>query len=303
MFKYKVKLNRSALSLVVSLTLFLCVEGRGGPLPPPMEVGLDLAEHVVVGKITSIEGSALAPAGGLQNGIATITVTKTLKGPAKDQIETKVVVGVGSSYSGSWAPKTRRIGDSGVWILGNPSGAYGLVDQSKLKDVEQALDFLAKRKWTEQKDGLEAWAGIFYPQYETDPHPWLSLAIRNVSDHDIYCPQNAVTGTAVAESGEVFSLNPYQDGYLIFCQKLAPGKTMYIANGSFSRYFPAATQGVYKVILKYENLRDGEADDKPGKRVPVKAWTGGLTPLHIKVSVDSKTKETQPNKPDTSNAK
>lgn len=190
---------------------------------------------------------------------------------------------------------SQKIGDSGVWIIGgSPSSFASLIEETKLNEVEQALDFLANRKWTKQDDGLEAWAGAFYPRFINYPQtrsspPCLSLAIRNVSAHDIYCPINALKGSAIAENGETLSLEPYKDGYLIFCKKLAPGKTMYIANGSFSRYFPAAKQGEYEVTMKYENLRDGEADNdgKPRKRVPVRAWTGIITPPSFKVSVDS----------------
>ncbi|MCG2659501.1 MAG: hypothetical protein L6437_04550, partial [Kiritimatiellae bacterium] len=279
--EYGMQESGIALPLFVSLMLFLCAEtfGAGWLQPPPMEVELDQAEYVVVGQITSIKAPAFDPAGGLQCGTATIAVTKMLKGLEKKQIETLVVVGVGSNYVGFGDPDIRRIGDSGVWILGNDLSIFGTFVASELK-VEQALDFLAKRTWTAQTNGLEARAGVFYTQYELNPRPWLLFAIRNVSDHDISDQFGTVRVTAVAENGQTLTLKLNADrGSRYSYEKLSPGNTKYVCNGFFEFYFMDAISGKYKVTLTYEQVRDIRI--RPSRN---NIWKGTLTPFPIEVS-------------------
>src|SRR3989339_520597 len=117
-------------AFTVCAVLFLCANAYSGPLPPPMEVELDLAKNVVVGRIADFD-KEFDPKGGLQTATATIEVSRTLKGPEDSTVSAAAVVGIGAAgWGGSWAPNIRKKGDSGVWILGNASGTFGLVSES-----------------------------------------------------------------------------------------------------------------------------------------------------------------------------
>lgn len=262
------------------------VDAYCGPVPPPMEVDLDLAKHVVVGRITEFD-KEFDPQGGLQEATATIAVKEILKGPKQTFVKAEAVIGIGKAgWGGAWIPHIRKKGDSGVWILGNASEAFGLVPESKLEQVKQAMDFLSKRKWTNAEGGLVAWAGVLYPQYEYEPspHPWIVLAIRNVSDHDIYYPIYGARGTAIGKTGTVLRTTPKQSGgERVFCRKILPRETVYVVNYFFTFHFGEVPPDTYKVSFTYENSQDGETAIDPATYVPVKAWKGTLTPLSFEV--------------------
>ncbi len=278
-------------ALAVCAVLFLCANAYPGPLPPPMEVELDLARNVVVGRIAHFD-KEFDPKGGLQTATATIEVSRTLKGPEDKTVSAVAVVGIGTAgWSGAWAPNIRKKGDAGVWILGNASDIFGLVSESRLGQVEHALKFLSSRTWTPQTNGLQAWAGVFHPQYESAPHPWLALAIRNVSARDVYYPLDAVGGIAVAEDGTNLCLRPREDDRgPVFCRRLAPGCTEYVLNYFFAFHFREARNGAYTVTLTYANVRDGETSTGPAERIPVQAWKGVLAPPPFRIDAPSQTK-------------
>jgi hypothetical protein len=48
---------------VAALVLLLCATASAGPLPPPLEVDLDVARHVVLGTLTAIKEKDPDPAG------------------------------------------------------------------------------------------------------------------------------------------------------------------------------------------------------------------------------------------------
>ena len=247
-----------------------------------MEVFLDLAENVVAGQVTAINTNIPGSHSGLIFGKATIAVSQTLKGPHTKTIEAKVVAAM-IDYQGSATPHLRRVGDSGIWILSRDGSEYGLVSADKVKQVEQALKLLDKRAWTKQVNGLQAWAGAIYPQLDPDydsSRPWLEMAVRNVSDHEIYYPLNSMEVTAVAEDGKTVPMNNFPDTReRAYCRKILPGETVYLSDFlSPFNCFQDAKDGTYTVSLKYENARDGETTGKPGYCVPVKAWKGFLTP-------------------------
>lgn len=276
--KSESKLRRIwAISANACIMFFLYANAYCGPQPPPMEVELDLAEHVVIGRIVELD-KEFDPKGGFQRATATIEIGRTLKGRDSKTVNAEVVIGVGAADRvRAWAPHIRQKGDSGIWILGNASETFGLVPESKLKEVEQTLEFLSHRTWTNATDGLAAWAGVMYPQYEPAPQPWIALAIRNVSDHEIYYPLYGVGGTAVAEGGKTLQLQSREErGERVFCRRLLPGQTVYLLNDFFAFLFKDAPPDKYRLMLTYDNSQDGRTSVVPGKQAPVEAWKGKL---------------------------
>jgi hypothetical protein len=288
-------MQRKASILICCLIVFLSVHTHGGDLiqPWPIEVELDHADRVVVGKITDINQLRLDPNSRWEYGTATIAVSNTLKGPIANIIEIGVVIDDKSGIGGgSQIPVIRHIGDSSVWI-----GTH-LVPGSSQKDIEQKLDYLAKRKWTSPSNGLEVWVGVFSNSVRKlgpvprNPQPWLAFAIRNVSDHDIYCPFNALAGKAVGETGQTFSarsvglLTGISDAS---CAKLSPGSIRYLRNEFFQSCFKEAAPGKYKVSFIYENSLDIVCAPaiKPGEP-PIQAWKGTLEPPPIEIEYDPK---------------
>ena len=88
-----------------------------GPLPTPLIVALDLADHVVVGKLVGIE-ELVDPDGGSGNGVrwgrATVEVRETLKGEKVEKVAFKVATWVTPDYGGSSPPRVYKVGNEGI---------------------------------------------------------------------------------------------------------------------------------------------------------------------------------------------
>ena len=273
--EYSINRTRTQWAFAVNALLMTCMTALCGPTPPPLEVQLDLANHVVIGHIVELD-KEFNSHGSLQTATATIAVSRTLKGPVQKTVKAIVVIGTGSTgWGGSRTYHPRKKGDSGIWILGNASGTFGLLPESKLQQVEQTLDFLSNRKWTDSEDGLVAWAGVLYLQYGRLRQPWITMAIRNVSDHEIYYPMNACSVTIFGQSWETLRTESTQANQEpVFCRKILPGSTVYIDDFSPALGHIDAPPGRYTVSLVYGNAQNGITATGP-----CDVWKGKLAPM------------------------
>ena len=257
------------ISLTLTIAFFSSTVASAGPAPAPLEIQIDTAVHVVVGRITQMDNTEMR--NGLQWATATITVEKLLKGPAVKQIKTRVVCGVSKNYGGSWAPSLRRIGNYGVWILGDASGHYGLLPIEKLEVVENILGALKWRKWTEPVNRLQAWAGVIGGALPV-------IAIRNVSENEIYFSANAIKAEAISKEGIQIRLKPNLSAPLgRLSGPIAPGTTKYFYDFGFLSQFRTADAGDYVITFSLEYQRpNNQTLDHRGR--PVTPWQGKLTP-------------------------
>ena len=88
-----------------------------GPLPMPLEVHLDLAEHIVVGKLTQMQETDVRRGNGVRWARATVTVRETLKGQSAKALSFLAASLVDPNYGGSSPPHVYKKGDSGIWII------------------------------------------------------------------------------------------------------------------------------------------------------------------------------------------
>lgn len=103
----------------ILLGLFIIVNlsrATAGPLPMPLEVDLDMARHIVTGRLTQINDS------NVQNGIcwgrATVEVKEILKGAPAKTIDFLVVSYIEPNYGGPSILHVNKVGDSGIWLIG-----------------------------------------------------------------------------------------------------------------------------------------------------------------------------------------
>jgi hypothetical protein len=308
----KVRLVKAAvLGTILGGFLLFAAAGRAnaGEVPPPIEVRLAAAKWVVIGQITKIDESKVQQNDrGVRWGLATVAVNEVLKGRAVKAIDFPVVArfilpddGVAShppDYGVTLQLYTHEalVGQSGVWVDGQPAFFLEAVQSP---DVRRILQALTANKWSEPVNGLRAWALVMYShnpftlakQFRT-VHPWLpgiTFAVKNVSDADIYlplvehrhdpaAPAGIFAAMVTSAVGKTFGF-PLLDvahprSERIPCAKLSPGETIYLHPDQWRR--EKLTPGKYSAVVTYKNDRaDGEVRDG-ASRLPVKAWTGQL---------------------------
>jgi|GEM_PF-3764674 len=257
------------ISLTLTIAFFSSNVVSAGPAPAPLEIQIDTASHVIVGRIVHVENTEISS--GLQWATVTIAVEKVLKGPAINQIKSRAVCGVSENYGGSWAPRIRSKGDYGVWILGNASGYYALLPIEELEVVEKILGDIKWRKWTEPVNGLQAWAGVVDGALPV-------IAIRNVSENEIYFSANAIKAEAISKEGNQIRLKPNLSAPLgRLSEMIAPGVTKYFFDFGFLSEFRTADVGEYVITFSLEYQRaNNQTLDHRGR--PVTPWQGMLTP-------------------------
>ena len=263
-----------------------------GPPPMPLDVHLDFAEHVVVGELTQMQETDVSNEW-VHYSRATVAVRETLKGQPTKTLSFRVASWVSRNYGGSSPLRVYKKGDSGIWVIKPGDGisrAYGLLAKDRRSDVQRILKSLEGRKWSNQVGGLKAWSGVV--QYGYYRNPVIIFAVKNVSNADIYYPVELEPGvvTATAESSDktVFEYpivkRPHRKD--VFCRKISPGKTVYL-HPEYSFIDLARRSelppGEYKVIVAYQNARNGETASEPGRRVPVEAWKGKLEAPAVKL--------------------
>ena len=170
---------RGLLLACISATCVVLEVGSvsAGPVPMPLICRLDLAERVVVGKITAIADDAEKSGDQVLVSTATLTIQRVVKGEAPEALKVRVATWVSPEYGGSSPPHVRKIGDEGIWIINPPwSSTPELLPASQLAAVEKALAELKDRKWSKDVNGLAAWATAV--NYEFDGRPVIVFACR-----------------------------------------------------------------------------------------------------------------------------
>jgi hypothetical protein len=279
-------------------------EGVGaGAVPPPIEEDIDLAKHIVIGQITAIEETDTKPGAGERWGRATVKVKEVLKGNPDQTINFRVVSGL--NYSGGASiPQIRRVGDSGIWLIGIYGTIlwdFGLLPEDRKTDVLGILKMLEERIWSEPVNGLAAWAAVVHLDYYKKPV--IIFAVKNVSDADIFVPTAIQAGFVKAivtsQNGKISECNlvsaPYETKS-VFCQKLSAGEITYLhPNASFIdlKSRQNLQPGKYTVVVLCKNEKEGEIADGPVSRVKVAAWKGELKapPVQLVLDPDEKTQK------------
>jgi len=269
------------------LCAFLVTHAVAGLPGLPLKAELDLAQRVVVGKITEIAKEKEEYDGKMVWGLATVVVSKVLKGEKADQIKMPVVMQMDRNLAMAMAssPHVYRVGDEGIWVImpdGRPSHGYGLLDMKRVDEVKSALADLDKRVWSEEVTGLKVWAGV--AKHDWNPREQVVFAVKNVSKSTIWLPrpmyQGVITAIARDAAGKEFELRGIgqrhsPEGRAV-CRPLEPGKTKYMHPDGEDYGFIVIPRdlppGKYTVTVTLANTRDGK---KPGgESKPVEAWKG-----------------------------
>jgi hypothetical protein len=275
-------------------------------LPTPLIVALDLADHVVVGKLVGIE-ELVDPDGGSGNGVrwgrATVEVRETLKGEKVEKVAFKVATWVTPDYGGSSPPRVYKVGNEGIWVtlqyrdeqVVNPS--WGLLRPSQLDEVRKHLKELQDRQWSDEVGGLRVWAGVTNPDYS--PRPVVVFCVKNFANKDVHCLTEGNTGLLSAsvedETGKARDCDLYwgrtaDKDRPPAAYVLKPGEIMYLhPYYSWLDVGRDLAPGKYRVTVSMANrtaagrlypLRDSE------KEVPL--WTGQVSAKPVTLTVPEK---------------
>ncbi len=289
----------------ILLGLFVIVDfsrAMAGSIPMPIEVNLDMARYVAIGRITQIKEPNVPNADGIRWGQATVEVNEVLKGPQAKTINFRVATEVSKNYGGSSPPRTHRAGDSGIWLIdatGTVSHSFGLLPEARKMYIKQILKTLEERRWSEPVNGLRAWAAVVYPDYSENldnpsDNPVIIFAVKNVSDADIFVPAESqtdfITATVVSQDGKIYDCVlgnvMWRNSETIFCRKLPAGGTVYLHPGytcinlarqdSYPEKRDGLLPGKYSVVICCKNEKEGEIADVHGGTKQVLAWKGVL---------------------------
>ena len=279
-----------------------------GPGPMPLEPDLDLAKLVVVGSITHIEAAEVQWDAGVHVGLATVAVKETLKGAPSSATKFLVVTRVDPNYVRSRILCVRRVGDSGIWVIGSNAAVehtdVGLVPEERKADIQGMPKALGERRWSAPVNGLRAWAGVVHQGYFRKPV--IIFAVNNVTAADIFLPVahqvGLVTATVTDQDGRASEYvlgNAGKDDKTVFCQKLSPGETAYLhpdysfIDLAWRQNVPA---GKYRVVVTCENAREGMVAKGSVETAPVAAWKGKLQAASVELVLgaeDSKQQDAQ----------
>ena len=273
----------SGLLLVIGLAP--CAAGPG---PLPQEAFIDTVKQIFVGQITRIKDAPeVRTSQGVRMGRATASIQETLKGSPSKTVQFLIVSQVGPDYGGAPDMRSHKVGESGVWFLSEDAEglrAEGLMPAERKQEVQRTLNMLANRKWSPPINGLRAWAAAVLPDHHNNPV--IIFAVNNVTPSPIYVPFHATRGlitvAAVDKAGKTREYvlgNTGTGNTTVFCQKLAPGKTVYLhPDASFIdlAWKQGLPPGEYTVVVKCQNAKEGETTGRPGEKVHVEAWKGHL---------------------------
>ena len=280
------------------LGAFLVKQAVAGFTAMPLKANLDLAQTVVVGKITDIAREKEEHHGNLVWGSATVTVSGVLKGEKANTVKMTVVMQMPPEPAQS-PPHVYRVGDEGIWVImpdGRPSHGYGLLDKRRLDEVKAALADLDKRVWSEEVSGLKVWAGAAKHDWHPRNPQQVVFAVKNVSKSTIWLPRplydGVVTAIARDSAGKEFELRGLgdrqpPDGRAV-CRPLEPGKTRYMHPNSEDYGFIMVPRdmppGKYTVTVSLANTHEGQT---PGESKPVNAWQGKVTATPFPLEIPS----------------
>ena len=273
-----------------------------GPVPMPLICRLDLADRVVVGKITAIADDAEKSGDHVMVSTATLTIQRVVKGEAPEALKVRVATWVGPAYGGSSPPHVRKIGDEGIWIINPPWSSYPeLLPASRLDAVEKALAELKDRKWSKEVNGLTAWATAV--NYEFDGRPVIVFAIRNVTQAPIFYPAVHQPGfleiSAMDDAGKVYAREDATPGKGkdVSFNDVKPGQMVYVHPAasfiSVERELPPLPPGKYRVTVALQNGVDGEAAVIPEWR-KVEGWKGKLAAEPFELTIPKKESSPEP---------
>ena len=317
------------LSTAALLLTWLATSAISAELPGPYIADLDKTSHVVVGTIAAIEKAAdksKFPANNVDWGIATVQVREVLKGPDLKTLKCAVMipdppvtnsgVGVANQTRGpfdplrqefqpksSEIPIVHRTGDSGIWLVdsnGIIMWDFGLVKERDLENVKLALGVLEKRKWSEPVNGLQAWAvavntsGEFYRNGfygSRTGGPEITLAVRNVSQSNLYVPHSPdfIHATITSDRGTTTNLNLSHKA-AFGGREIIPGGIAYLVSfgqSELQKGIPYVDlldnlgPGKYTATVECHNSQPGDAlwlDNAP-------AWTGQLTAPKVEFEI------------------
>ena len=299
--KFNVKTDYLRISLLVIMVSAGLVCSRSAAISGvglPLEVRLDLAKSVVVGKVTRIVKDDAVKSSGLEWGTAIIEVSKVLKGATAKSIEMKCVTSVAPNYGGSGAVYTTRTGESGIWVI-NADGYQDMVSppsvllKERKSDVIRILKQLTRRKWSEPVDGLRAWATVVPPGKYGNPA--VIFAVQNVSRTDIFVPgeetEGFISADAKSKTTEYYlQLDAKPTGSGVFCKKVSPKEIIYLHPGYSAidlRWKQSLPVGKYLVDITCENDQTVGYVWQSSRQQNVKAWTGKLTAPTVKLIVNS----------------
>lgn len=279
----------NSMKVFIFLAIFSCItcfsKSWAGPMPMPLEVDLDLADHVVVGVITQIAPEDNYLSDYERWGWVTITITEILKGDMRKSIRVRAATWVSPKHGGSSPPRVYKTGDSGIWVIMGDriSHSFGLLSEERKSEVQAIINSLEQRRWSAEVNGLRAWAGVVRPDYH--PNPVIIFAIENVSTRDIYYPielNSQVIQVKINKEQSETTTIKLKEGELktrVFCRKISPGQKIYLhPDYSFIdlAWKNNLSKGKYQMEVIYENNQPGETAIEPAKTIEVTAWQGKL---------------------------
>jgi hypothetical protein len=253
-----------------------------------MEVDLDLARNVVVGRLTRIDEPGVDRGDGVRWAQARVEVTEILKGLPCRSIDFRAVTFVASNWRGPTPLATHKVGDSGIWVLTESDGILSdthFLPESRRQKICEMLTMLSERKWSTPVNGLQAWAGVVRP--EDRNVPVIIFAVKNVTKQDLFIPivqcADFVGATVVGVDGRT---TEYSFGVVgrgsetVFSRRLPAGRTAYLhpelsCIDLVGRH--NLPPGDYTVVIRCQNEKRGRiSSGSSGKIKEVDAWTGSL---------------------------
>jgi len=262
----------------------------------PLKAELDLAQAVVVGKITDIAKEKEEYEGKLVRGVATVAVSEVLKGRETNEVKMSVAMQMDRDLAEAMQSPSRvyGVGDEGIWVImsdGQPSHGYGLLGKDRLQEVKAALVELNKRTWSEEVSGLKVWAAAEFKNPQgLRLKGTVMFAVKNVSEKPVYLPrpmyETVLTAVARDSSGKEFPLRGIGMGSstpeppLVSPAVLRPGETRYLhPDGENYGFFMIPTDlppGKYAITVRLANtVAEGHLGAMRNEKSVV-LWTGSI---------------------------
>lgn len=298
-----------ALSVLGALVLGAVFAGdvMAGFTAMPLKAELDLAQTVVVGKITDIAKEKEEYEGKLVRGVATVAVSEVLKGREAHEVKMDVAMQMDRDLARMMQSPSHvyRAGDEGIWVIMSderPSHGYGLLGKDRLQEVKAALEELDKRTWSEEVRGLKVWAAADFKNPQgLRLKGMVVFAVKNVSEKPVYLPrpvyETVLTAVARDSSGKEFPLRGIGMGSstpeppLVSQAVLRPGETRYLhPDGENYGFFVIPTDlppGEYSIIVRLANtVAEGHLGATRNEK-PVVLWTGSIAAPVFTIEIPS----------------
>jgi hypothetical protein len=293
--------------LTAILTIISIPIAQAGFGALPLEAELDIAQKIVVGKITKIEVTKIEYDGKMQSGTATISVEETLKGGDEKTVTTSVVMRLDREIDEKMQspPRVFKVGDEGIWLImedNKPSHGYGLLERSKLEEIKKNLKMLNERKWSDAARGIKVWTGIVKFLSGNRSSYGVIFAVKNVSDSTIYLPRSLYSGivSVIAENkdGKQIALHGLGDQVEskdnLMCMPLLPNQIRYMHwdGENYGCYLipKGFAPGKYKVRGTLSNDKAVGSLNGP-KEERKSLWTGKITSPDAVLTVEEKKEE------------